>query len=780
MRNLTLIKANMKRGRGTYPGIGLLMFLITVSLGAVLNILSSAKSYNEKELVRIGYGDIAVWVPAAYDSGGLVNQVLAIEETERVEQEEILLAAYRVNDTENGSDGLFACYDAKRYKVFDDGITGYMEKPFDLKEGEVLVSPSFASLCGAEIGDILEVKITGDADVTGFRIAGFFEDPMGGSALMGIKTILMREADMHQLKGACESAGDLALGIPENVFYISRKPDSGISTGEYQRLLNERTDLQQVSSMSYTRTNILGFMLILQNIFAGVLLLFTVVLFAITMVVIGHSLKSGIEQDYVDLGILKALGYSKTKLRQVQLLQYFSVILAGVLPGIPVSVLAAKQLVRMTVTVTGMLTPVKLPTGIYLAVLLAILLILAAVIVAGTAKIGRIRPILAIRGGREDVYFKSRISAPVYKKGLSFWLALRQVVSGKKQYFNVCLAAALLVFFLSLTGRIGAWMGPDGKGLLNSLDVAPYDLAVRYEEDIKEEAEEFIDSRAGLEGAYELSRLHGMVNGLDYQVYWISDPGYYNILEGRACKYENEIVITDYVAKDLGVNIGDSVEVSYRESSREFLITGFYQCANDVGANVGISSEGFRRLAGEEETGNAVYYLLKEPEAAKELTEELIARYGDGLTPVENSWSGISAVLAVFDALEILMYAITVIFILVVVFMTEKKVLYQEKKNLGIYKAIGFSSRRLRLSFALRFCIAAALGAAAGILCSGCFTDPMAEPMLKIVGISSFSSRLTLFPMLFPGALVTLLFFAFAWFSSGEIKKVEPGILIAE
>lgn len=780
MKNLILIKANLKRGRGVFAGIGILMFLITVSLGAVLNILSNAKSYNEQELDRVGYGDLALWVTAAYDSGSLTDQILALEETERVETEEILFSPYRVNDTENGSDGLFMLYEPERYKVFDDNLSGYKKTPVVLKEGEALVSPSFVSLCNAGIGDTIEVKISGDSDIIGFKIAGFFEDPMGGSAIMGIKTILMTEADIEKLKEAYADAKETAVGIPGHVINIYCSPNSALSDGAYQKLLNEQTDIKQAGFMLYTKSNILGFMLLLQDIFAGVLLLFTIVLFVITMIIIGHNMKSGIEQDYVDLGILKALGYTKRKLTLIQLQQYFTVILAGMLPGIPVSVLAAKYLIRLTVTTTGMLTPIQFPAGIYLLVLFFMLLVLTGVIAAGTVKIGKVRPILAIRGGREDIYFKSRLHAPIYKRGFSFWLAFRQVVSGKKQYFNVCIAAALLVFCLSLMGRIDAWMGPEGEGLIYALDVAPNDIAIRYEEEIREETEELIEEKAGIMGQYGLSRVHGAVNGLDYQLYWISDPEYYNILDGRTCRYENEIVITEYVSNDLGVHIGDTVEVTYKESSDRFLITGIYQCANDVGANAGISAEGFWRLTGQETDNNEIHYLLKNPEAAEEIKEILSSRYEGKLTIGESGWSGISAVLVVFDALEVLMYLVTVIFIFVVVIMTEKKVLNQERQNLGIYKALGFSSRRLRGSFALRFLITAAVGAAAGILSSAYFTDPMAEAMLKTVGISRFTSSLSLIPMLIPGAVVTLLFFSFAWLSSGKIKKVAPGVLVAE
>lgn len=170
------------------------------------------------------------------------------------------------------------------------------------------------------------------------------------------------------------------------------------------------------------------------------------------------------------------------------------------------------------------------------------------------------------------MYFKDRFAIAIHKGGLGFWLALRQLISGKKQYISSCLVAALLVFFLSVMGRIGAWIGEDGSGLMRNLSVSDYDLGVWYvESGIQEAAEEKMLAEAGISDAYLLRMTKGTVNNMEYILYSISKPEYYHILEGRTCKYANEIVITEFVAEDLGVKIGDTVQVAYQGSAGDFL-----------------------------------------------------------------------------------------------------------------------------------------------------------------------------------------------------------------
>lgn len=80
-------------------------------------------------------------------------------------------------------------------------------------------------------------------------------------------------------------------------------------------------------------------------------------------------------------------------------------------------------------------------------------------------RVDRTSPMAAIRresGEAQDVgagIFRHKLRA----EGLSFHLALRQVLTGRKRYTSACLVAALLVFFASLAGRMNGW-GRTEKG----------------------------------------------------------------------------------------------------------------------------------------------------------------------------------------------------------------------------------------------------------------------------------------------------------------------------
>lgn len=93
-------------------------------------------------------------------------------------------------------------------------------------------------------------------------------------------------------------------------------------------------------------------------------------------------------------------------------------------------------------------------------------------------------------------------------------------------------------------------------------------------------------------------------------------------------------------------------------------------------------------------------------------------------------------------------------------------------------KPFGFSTRKLRTTFALRFTTVSFSGAVFGGIISAAFTDRIVGYFLKMGGISSFSSKLNWLQMVLPGMGVMLLFTLFAYASAGKIKKVDVKNLI--
>ena len=105
---------------------------------------------------------------------------------------------------------------------------------------------------------------------------------------------------------------------------------------------------------------------------------------------------------------------------------------------------------------------------------------------------------------------------------------------------------------------------------------------------------------------------------------------------------------------------------------------------------------------------------------------------------------------------------------------------YDDNRLLEMHEAIGFTSGKLRLLFALRFLIIAVIGSALGIALSVLFSNRTLSTVLRSVGVSNFISKYRTETILIPVLLLLGCFFLFAYLASRKVKKVEIRELVIE
>lgn len=779
MRNFTMLKANIKQQKSSFIGVFILMMIVTGSLCAVINIWHNANTYETQEMERIGFGDVTSWMASADHIEEAKEDLLHQKDIASIKiQPGTFFQHMKISGVEFEGNPMIIPYMPKEYDyhIFNDEQNGW-RKETALDDHEVYVPISAIALYDTSIGDILAIQI-GETSIE-FTVKGYFEDPIMGSTVMGMKSFLISETSYQDIiKQVKENPQDSVM--ESGMMHFEQADSSTLSTAEFQNLINQESSYRNEFNFTYAKGTMIGFMMVLQNVYAGFLLLFVVVLLIVAMLVLGHSFSSSIEQDYVNMGILKAIGFTQRDLRMLQISQYVLAVFIGIITGLPLSILVVRVVNQITLSSTGLLIPSTMPLLLCLLSLGLILLILIVFILLKTRKIIKITPMKAIRGGKEDVYFKSRLTLPIYQRGMSLCLAVRQLISSKKQYISACLVAALLVFFLSLIGRISAWMGEDGQGLKDAFASVSYDIGVHaQDDDTLNEAERLITSYTPIKESFYYMNVTGQLNHTDYIMNVVSEPDRYQILKGRTAKYDNEIVVTDIVATQQEVAIGDFVRVGFGGKEAEYIITGINQSANDMGANFSMNLSGFHRLE-EGENQLYTYYILEDDTKVAKISKALTDTFHESISIDDNVWSGLENTVVALDIFDCFMYVIVIFFILVVIILTGTKLLYKELHDLGVYKSLGFSSSRLRISFALRFGIIASIGSILGSLMSAWLTDPLAATLLRFVGMSNFESHLGIIALLTPGLIVSLLFMIFAYMIPGRIKKVSPNILIGE
>lgn len=769
-----LLKAAWKKQKGSICGIFLLVSVLSLCLFSSLTLYVSGKNSVEAEMDRLGFGGLTIWVSDEKD--GLAEEIEGVPDVDKVICQPLIFAGYEINGSYSDNEGQLIVYDGSVPYRFITGEGKELSAP-EIAQGTVYISPAMRSSFNVETGDTIQFELSRKDGIVSLTVAGYFADGFMGSSMIDMKSFLINGEDYAAMQEVFSNAAEVdVLGREGAMLHIFQKPESRLSTLDFHRAIQEGSDVSLYTEFTYKKESILNYMLLLQNILAGFLIAFSVVLFIVCIIVTGHSLSAVVEQDKKDMAVLKTLGMLGQGIRNVYLLLYGGVILAGLVPGLAFAEWIADGLAWGLVSSTGILITVKLPLLLSLLLLMAMIMLFAIFLILRTGKILKVVPMETIRGEAGG----KPVRTAIRRRFLEWDIALRELGFGKKNYIALFLIAVFLTIFLAVIGRMGTWLGPKGEGLMNAFSVADHDLGVQpFNRDVPmDEIERVIEWYSPIQETYELAMESVTVNGQEYEANVLNDTDWFHILRGRVCDGDS-ILITDTVASELQLSIGDTVRVSANGRTGDYQVSGIYQCANGMGSNIGMSMGGYSQI------GNITgyiwcYHYILENGNMRDFAMNYLQEHYRGIDVHTNSWSGLDGIVLLMHVLIVVIYLVAAVFIMVSVALISGKLLQAETGNMAVYKSMGLSTGRLRLSFSLRFLVVVMTGAATGILLSVVFTDGLIGRIFRSFGIGDFHSGFGAMGTLLPFTAIPFLFFLFAWAFSARLKQVNIVALITE
>lgn len=785
MEILTILKANIKHKKGAFKSVIILMFIITAAMTAIISSNDLTYSSFDKAINEVGAGDLIAWI----DSDLAEDVYDGLESNKNVADfrvDDNLVTNYYIingNEYKNGNSFNMLKWN-EHYKVFNEKLDGFVAEPEPLKNGEVYVPVTFLNLFDCEIGSKITIKTNFGDEV--FHIKGFVQEPVAGAYFIGIKHFFVSDEDFDKMKAEKLDKGEKASKLlgSYKLIYVDQAKGSFLSTAEFKKSLNETTGIIDNAYLTEATDTMAGYTTIFNEVGAGILYAFIIILFVIVIVIICHSISSGIEMDYVNLGILKANGFTNQKIRMVYILQYMIAQLLGILFGIVAAYPLTVALGRLYLPITGILINSGISVLKIAGLLLGMMAIVCLFVVVLTAKVGKISPVRAISGGTEQIYFDSRMKTQIRKKALSLTLAFRQFTSNKKHYLGTLIISGVLVFFMMSMGLLANCMS--SERFMESFGQIAADVEIHFNKDYADtEFDHVMNDIKAIGQVEEYSAMASEYVTLNGGSIWC---GFYknlssierSILKGRAPIYDNEIVITEIVAEEYGLSIGDEVTLSTKEGEDTYMVSGFYQSTNDMGMSISMGYDAYKKIG----KGTPVYLgiKLKDSSLAKEIKDMLNEHYSAKLeaTLSDEEASRGDLIEVALNGINLFIYIISAIFTLVTVRMVCTRNFLRERTDIGIYKALGFTVRQLRLQFSFRFFIVSVIGAAVGVVFCIFLCPAMMEALLRGIGITNFIADYTLDVILLPVFMICLCFFLFAYMVSGKIKKVEVRELISE
>ena len=794
---IKLIRANIRYKKGSFKGILILMMIISLSVSVIVSLKRNFPDSIRRAYDRKYDADITLNIRREFLTEGMIR---GLEDDPLVGKVVVCDALHPDKCTySNGKATTFGIRLVAQNETVDsiwnEDMTDIITEVPELSKGEIYLPRALRDYEDLNIGDTMTAAFEG-ASYT-FTIKGFVEEPACGSSFMPLKVPFISQEDFDEIaanrKKAIAEDPKLSTDLYE-IVYITKAETCDLTDNKFAQELNKTSDIESYAQGILTRSDSLHYHGLMPDIILNIFMAFVIILVVIVFVVMSNSISSSIEMNYTDLGILKAQGFDSHRLKLVFLGQYMLAEIIGTIAGFLLSIPVVIYLPRVFESIVGIRIVGGLAFLPSLLILVGLLVLSAFYIILISRKVGSISPVRAVSGGRSEVFFDSRLTLPVKGSALSASLAFRQFTAGGKRYVASILIASLLVFFLmTMTGMTDAVssenalkaMGATSEDMTVYLETEDYGTAnTAYVREQFERIENTIRQYTDIEERYGFESTYMVLNGEKLSCRMAEDEEVFTVTKGRAPLYENEIVVSQIYAEDMGYTIGDKLEVSYRGRKKDCVISGFITDATeaaDAGRFFGMNSDAAAFFI-DDFIVQYVGYKLSDPAKAEVIKQKIEAELtGDIHVSVYSGESSREKMITTIAySIRTVIYVISVIFALVVVSMICSKTFVREKIDIGIYKALGFTSGNLRLQFAVRFLIVAIFGILIGTTLSLTLSEKLLSYMLRSMGIVNFVIDYRFITVFLPIAAVALCYFLFAYIAAGRTRRVEVRSLITE
>lgn len=817
MKVLTLLRSNLRHRKGPFISTALLVMIITAM---TISMLSVKKNYINGRDHAHEYTNSPAVMAFAKDSSDTDKIIALLDNCPSLDHYEITPAvspekAYIWNDEITRE--LFLTALPEKVLLLSEDKNSFAESVPELKKGEIYVPYSFCSFMDISEGD----RITAEAADRkySFTVRGFIVEPFIGSDMIGIKQLYISSDDLAEISensrrhdlaiensavrreqtgniSAAENdqeqntstENDSFLLTPNNGYINIRLiklycSDDNMSDSSFMREIELETKLIS-SSLTITKADSMRYTGLEMNMMYSVVLAFTSILFLIVLIVIAHSIRVEIKIDYVNMGILKSQGITERTISFVITLRYLIAETVGMIIGLICSIPIERKMSSMFKDMTGILPEHSVAWGVGSLVLMIMISASALLIFLCTRDLSRISPVKAINGGRDDFHYDSLINAPITKRGLSLSLSLRGITSAKKRYIGLTFITAILTFFMIAVNTVNSTL--TSRSVIESTgNIAP-DIEIHILDtkgrELIPEAEDIISSYTDIEKKIALSSSYVSIDGNNICCMIPEQPELLRgLLKGRNPIYDNELMITKMAAEAFGLKMGDEVTVSHNGCSAEYIITGLYQSTTDAGISCVIPSEGGKKL--DINPSHLYAYYLKDIDSEAEIVRKINNKYGDSMNADFIEY-GRGAMWGEYDiitlTIEFIIFVFSILFVLITMIMICSRTFLQERHDIGVYKALGFTTQMLRMQFSIRFFLVSMVGGLLGAVFSLLFTEDFLSLVFGIMGVVKVTPVFTAGSFILAISFVSVSVLIFAYLISGKIKMVSIRELITE
>ena len=255
------------------------------------------------------------------------------------------------------------------------------------------------------------------------------------------------------------------------------------------------------------------------------------------------------------------------------------------------------------------------------------------------------------------------------------------------------------------------------------------------------------------------------------------------LIDGRYPKHSNEIALGSPIMKVSGKGIGDSVTVRIDDSEKDYIVTGLVQFMNSGGFNGIMTGEAMTEIQPDFEFVSYSVY-LNEGENSGDFIDSVKAAEGDVIEVAANIQDTLQATMdsmsGIFAAVAAGVGGVTVFVVILVLYMVIKTTILNRKRELGIQKALGFTTLRLMNQIALNTTPVVLLGVIVGAVIGYFgFNTMMAATMISM-GVVKVDLPIPHDQLVIACVALVVLAYCISMLIAWRIRKISAYSLVTE
>jgi len=788
MKNIWLLaKANMNKGKGQSFSFFLVILIAAILMNAGLVVWLNYDVNFERQAKKNNAADAFFIGNVEADSSDTFLKLLKDDQrVETAESREVLYAMgqYQYSVGEQSKGAVFL----KKDDTISIGHVDYLELSDKTYEDPIYLPYLFQTGGGYRLGDEFEIRlITVQGEKTfRYQVAGFFDETFMGSINSTVSGYVLEEEQYRELS-------EVFAGEIDAVLYqvqVSDREDGQAVASAYAADIQEIIRPGGLYDTNYFE-NIKSARTITSSIGALLIVAFSIIIVAVSLIIVKFRIANSIEEDMKNIGALKAIGYTNRQTVCGYLLQFVSLAFAGNVFGVAVSYLILPVVSDLFAAQTGILWEQPFDISAAGLTMSVLMVLVAAVAYLACQKAGKLVPIAALRSGLNTHSFKKNYCVLDGKPGgLTLRLAGKSFFQNGKYNIMVALIITVVSFATVFAGVMYYNISVDADSFIQLVAGEIPDAQVQIEVSgaaAGEQLMEEISKLPEIEKVYFNETLTAHLDsGSEVYCYVMEDFAAFDYQEilykGRFPEYDNEIAMGGLLAQKEELEIGDTVAVSVGGEMREFLITGFIQGSNYLGQDACMTQAGWQTLV-ENQIFTVISIFWKEGTEGAIFLEDLKNRF-TGITGTAEVGEIISSSMAVYKeavaALTAVILAVTVVIVILTLYLVLKTNLIREKGKIGIQKAIGYTTRQLVLQSALSFVPVILISTILGGICAWFLLNPLLSLLFSNLGMMKVT--FTIAPLLLIGLMtgINVIGFIVCILVSLRIKRVTPYTLINE